>query len=151
MTGVLVAVGVVDILPYCISSKYFFWDPDLAQLSLGRISAIKEIEWVLQAQQQCTSLKYYYMGFYIHVRPMIIPMHIFSVSHSTTHCCAFYLLLIAWYAFLTGIHHYSCMLLSATVSDFRWRYEMSPSPATAGFSTLRVYENTRELELSLSI
>ncbi len=25
--GVLVAVGVVDVLPRCLSSKYLFWDP----------------------------------------------------------------------------------------------------------------------------
>ena len=26
-SGVLVAVGVVDVLPRCLSSKYLFWDP----------------------------------------------------------------------------------------------------------------------------
>lgn len=60
-------MGVVDILPSCLSSKYFFWDPDHAHLSLGRISALKEIEWVAEASQDCPSLHYYYMGFYIHV------------------------------------------------------------------------------------
>ncbi|AQK93468.1 Arginyl-tRNA--protein transferase 1 [Zea mays] len=34
--GKLVAVGVVDILPKCLSSKYLFWDPDLPFLSLGK-------------------------------------------------------------------------------------------------------------------
>ncbi|KAJ8458809.1 hypothetical protein OPV22_031735 [Ensete ventricosum] len=33
--GKLVAVGVVDVLPRCLSSKYLFWDPDFAFLSLG--------------------------------------------------------------------------------------------------------------------
>ena len=32
--GRLVAVGVIDILPRCLSSKYLFWDPDFAFLSL---------------------------------------------------------------------------------------------------------------------
>lgn len=65
---VLVAVGVIDVLPRCLSSKYFFWDPDLAHLSLGKVSAMKEIHWVLEASKTCPSLKYYYMGYYIHVR-----------------------------------------------------------------------------------
>jgi len=37
---------VVDILPKCLSSKYFFWDPDFALLSLGKYGALEEIEWV---------------------------------------------------------------------------------------------------------
>ena len=37
----LVAVGVVDILPSCLSSKYLFWDPDLAHLGLGKVTALK--------------------------------------------------------------------------------------------------------------
>jgi arginyl-tRNA---protein transferase len=64
--GKLVAVGVVDILPKCLSSKYLFWDPDLAFLSLGKYTALKEIEWVKTAQEHCPSLRYYYLGYYIH-------------------------------------------------------------------------------------
>eukprot|EP00803_Ostreobium_quekettii_P002754 evm.model.scf_527.5 EVM.evm.TU.scf_527.5 scf_527:56635-64501(+) len=62
--GRLVAVGVVDVLPRCLSSKYLFWDPDLAALSLGKVSALKEIEWVRAAASP--RLQYYYMGYYIH-------------------------------------------------------------------------------------
>ena len=69
--GVLVAVGVVDVLPACLSSKYFFWDPDLAPLALGKVSAMKEIQWVAAASLHCPSLKHYYMGYYIHVRETI--------------------------------------------------------------------------------
>ncbi|KAG8068476.1 hypothetical protein GUJ93_ZPchr0005g15694 [Zizania palustris] len=43
--GKLVAVGVVDILPKCLSSKYLFWDPAFAFLSLGKYTALKEIDW----------------------------------------------------------------------------------------------------------
>ncbi|CAN6350847.1 unnamed protein product [Urochloa humidicola] len=64
--GKLVAVGVVDILPKCLSSKYLFWDPDLAFLSLGKYTALKEIDWVKTAQEHCPSLQYYYLGYYIH-------------------------------------------------------------------------------------
>uniref|UniRef100_A0A5B7ALQ1 Arginyl-tRNA--protein transferase n=1 Tax=Davidia involucrata TaxID=16924 RepID=A0A5B7ALQ1_DAVIN len=64
--GRLVAVGVIDILPKCLSSKYLFWDPDLAFLSLGKYSALQEISWVRENQVHCPSLQYYYLGYYIH-------------------------------------------------------------------------------------
>lgn len=64
--GRLVAVGVIDILPKCLSSKYLFWDPDLSFLSLGKYSALQEIRWVTQNQVHCPSLQYYYLGYYIH-------------------------------------------------------------------------------------
>ncbi|KAE9594326.1 putative arginyltransferase [Lupinus albus] len=62
----LVAVGVVDILPNCLSSKYLFWDPDFALLSLGKYSALQEIGWVKENQVYCLSLQHYYLGYYIH-------------------------------------------------------------------------------------
>ncbi|XP_061376607.1 arginyl-tRNA--protein transferase 2 [Gastrolobium bilobum] len=64
--GQLVAVGVIDILPRCLSSKYLFWDPDFAFLSLGKYSALQEINWVKENQVYCPSLQYYYLGYYIH-------------------------------------------------------------------------------------
>ncbi|KAG5239939.1 arginyl-tRNA--protein transferase [Salix suchowensis] len=64
--GHLVAVGVIDILPKCLSSKYFFWDPDFAYLSLGKYSALQEIGWVKENEVYCPSLQYYYLGYYIH-------------------------------------------------------------------------------------
>ncbi|XP_038722865.1 arginyl-tRNA--protein transferase 1-like isoform X2 [Tripterygium wilfordii] len=64
--GQLVAVGVVDILPKCLSSKYLFWDPDFALLSPGKYSALQEIRWVKENQVHCPSLQYYYLGYYIH-------------------------------------------------------------------------------------
>ena len=65
----LVAVGVVDILPRCLSSKYFFWDPDFAPLALGKVSALMEIEWVQKAARSYPDLQYYYMGYYIQSCP----------------------------------------------------------------------------------
>ena len=68
--GRLIAVGVVDVLPRCLSSKYLFWDPDYARLSLGKLSALKEIEWAQrQEREHCPSLQSYYMGYYIHTCP----------------------------------------------------------------------------------
>lgn len=64
--GQLVAVGVIDILPKCLSSKYLFWDPDFAFLSLGKYSALQEINWVRENQMYCPSLQCYYLGYYIH-------------------------------------------------------------------------------------
>lgn len=62
----LVAVGVIDVLPRCLSSKYLFWDPDYAFLSLGKYSAVQEISWVKDNQAHCPTLQYYYLGYYIH-------------------------------------------------------------------------------------
>ncbi|XP_073042443.1 arginyl-tRNA--protein transferase 2-like isoform X1 [Primulina eburnea] len=66
LDGKLIAVGVIDILPNCLSSKYLFWDPDLASLSLGKYSALEEIKWINENQMHCPSLQYYYLGYYIH-------------------------------------------------------------------------------------
>ncbi|XP_042026019.1 arginyl-tRNA--protein transferase 2-like [Salvia splendens] len=64
--GKLIAVGVIDILPKCLSSKYLFWDPDYAFLSLGKYSALEEIKCVQVNQVHCPMLQYYYLGYYIH-------------------------------------------------------------------------------------
>ncbi|KAL1535418.1 arginyltransferase [Salvia divinorum] len=64
--GKLIAVGVIDILPKCLSSKYLFWDPDFAFLSLGKYSALEEIKCVQENQVHCPLLQYYYLGYYIH-------------------------------------------------------------------------------------
>lgn len=64
---VLIAVGVVDVLPYCLSSVYSVYDPDLSEkLNLGKLTALYEIEWVRNASKLSPSLKYYYLGYYVH-------------------------------------------------------------------------------------
>lgn len=65
----LVAIGIVDILTRGLSSKYFIWDPDFASLSLGKVSALKEIELVRSLHSQSPDFRYYYMGYYIHSCP----------------------------------------------------------------------------------
>lgn len=62
----LIAVGVIDILPRCVSSVYFFYDPDYAWLSLGTLSSLREIEFTRSLQRSLPELRSYYMGFYIH-------------------------------------------------------------------------------------
>eukprot|EP01117_Protostelium_nocturnum_P009044 TRINITY_DN3244_c0_g1_i1.p1 TRINITY_DN3244_c0_g1~~TRINITY_DN3244_c0_g1_i1.p1 ORF type:complete len:589 (-),score=181.91 TRINITY_DN3244_c0_g1_i1:287-2053(-) len=64
--GKLVAVGVVDVLPKCLSSVYFFYDPDFTALDLGVYSALNEIDWVKDKCKEVEGLHYYYLGFYIH-------------------------------------------------------------------------------------
>lgn len=69
LDGCLIAVSAVDVLPRCLSSKYAFWDPDLSYLSLGKVTACKEIDWVKQASAESPNLQYYYMGYYIDTCP----------------------------------------------------------------------------------
>ncbi|KAL5557226.1 hypothetical protein UlMin_039462 [Ulmus minor] len=82
--GMLVAVGVIDILPKCLSSKYLFWDPDFAFLSLGKSSAMQEINWVKENQIHCPSLQYYYLGYYIH---SCNKMRYKAAYHPSEHLC----------------------------------------------------------------
>lgn len=66
--GQLVAVGVLDLLPACVSSVYLFYDPKWASLQLGKLSALREVllaqelkrAGLLQAPEA-----WYYMGYYI--------------------------------------------------------------------------------------
>ncbi|XP_067048809.1 arginyl-tRNA--protein transferase 1-like isoform X2 [Acropora muricata] len=67
--GKLVAVGVIDILPRCVSSVYFFYDPDFSFLSPGVYSALRELHFTRSLQRTTPSIKSYYMGFYIHSCP----------------------------------------------------------------------------------
>ena len=41
-----IAVGVVDIVENCLSSVYFFYDPDYEEYNLGTIGALIEIEYI---------------------------------------------------------------------------------------------------------
>nr|XP_034176412.1 arginyl-tRNA--protein transferase 1 isoform X1 [Osmia lignaria] len=65
----LIAVGVIDILPSCVSSVYFFYDPAYSFLSLGTFSSLREVYLTRQLNKVAPDLKYYYMGFYIHSCP----------------------------------------------------------------------------------
>lgn len=67
--GRLIAVGVLDILPRCLSSVYLYYDPDFAFLSMGIYSALREVAFTRQLYTQAPALRYYYMGFYIHSCP----------------------------------------------------------------------------------
>ena len=62
----LIGVNVIDILPNCVSSVYFFYDPDYSFLNLGTYSSLREIELVRRLHKHNPTIRYYYMGFYIH-------------------------------------------------------------------------------------
>ncbi|CAD5117517.1 DgyrCDS6284 [Dimorphilus gyrociliatus] len=65
----LIAVGVIDILPKCVSSVYLFYDPEFNFLTLGTYSALREISFVRELHAKASNIEFYYMGFYIHSCP----------------------------------------------------------------------------------
>lgn len=65
--GKLVAVGVVDFLPNCLSSVYTYYDPDFNFLSLGVYTALREVELTrIMYRGDPTNFLYYCMGYYVH-------------------------------------------------------------------------------------
>ncbi|CAM9212050.1 unnamed protein product, partial [Choristocarpus tenellus] len=67
--GQLIAVGVVDILPKCLSSVYLFYDLEYRALALGKLTVLLETEFVRKASALRPLLRHYYMGYYIHSCP----------------------------------------------------------------------------------
>jgi arginine-tRNA-protein transferase len=65
----LIAVGVIDILPECVSSVYFYYNPEYDFLSLGTYASLREIALVRELSKTCPQLCYYYLGFYIPTCP----------------------------------------------------------------------------------
>lgn len=68
----LIAVGVLDILTKCVTTVYFFYDPEYKHLNLGIYSALVEISLVRQMAKSYVGLEkenklvHYYLGFYVH-------------------------------------------------------------------------------------
>ncbi|CAB3364072.1 Hypothetical predicted protein [Cloeon dipterum] len=69
LDGKLIAVAVIDILPKCLSSVYFYYDPDYRFLTLGTYAALREIALTQELNRKSADLASYYMGFYIHSCP----------------------------------------------------------------------------------
>ncbi|RXG57021.1 Arginyl-tRNA--protein transferase 1 [Armadillidium vulgare] len=69
LDGELIAVGVLDILPGCVSSVYFYYDPKYSFLSLGTYSSLREIALTQELKGNSELHWLYYMGFYIHSCP----------------------------------------------------------------------------------
>ncbi|XP_033733323.1 arginyl-tRNA--protein transferase 1-like isoform X2 [Pecten maximus] len=66
LDGKLIAVGVLDILPYCVLSVYLYYLPEYRFLSIGTYTALREIAFVQELNKTSPDLRYYYMGYYVH-------------------------------------------------------------------------------------
>ncbi|SJX65256.1 related to arginine-tRNA-protein transferase [Sporisorium reilianum f. sp. reilianum] len=64
----LIGVGVLDVLPNCVSSVYVFYDPEYKDWQLGKVSALQEIALTKRLDRlgAMADISCYYMGFYIH-------------------------------------------------------------------------------------
>lgn len=66
LDGVLIGVGVIDILDIGMSTVYYFFDPKFKPLKFGVVSALYEINWIREQMAKFPQFHYYYLGFYIH-------------------------------------------------------------------------------------
>ena len=64
LDGQLVAVGVLDLLPHCVSSVYFFYHESIHKFVPGKLGALHEIALALEEDY-----RWWYPGFYIHSCP----------------------------------------------------------------------------------
>ncbi|KAK2591127.1 Exosome complex component rrp42 [Conoideocrella luteorostrata] len=64
LDGVLVAIGVLDLLPTCVSSVYFLYHESFHKYSPGKLGALQEI--ALASEE---GYLWWYPGFYIHNCP----------------------------------------------------------------------------------
>ncbi|GAA5908365.1 arginyltransferase [Sporobolomyces salmoneus] len=73
LNGTLIAFAVLDLLPQAVSSVYFVWNPDWSGMSLGKLSALREIEMVREFERKGlweVGKGRYMMGYYIEVPKM---------------------------------------------------------------------------------
>jgi arginine-tRNA-protein transferase len=61
LDGRLIAMGVLDLLPHCVSGVYSLYHSDFEQWQFGKLTALQEISLALEGRYE-----YYYMGYYIH-------------------------------------------------------------------------------------
>jgi len=67
LDGKLIAMAVLDILPSCVSSVYFIYDPTFEKYSLGKISALRETSLVKEIHDAgVDGHRYLYLGYYVH-------------------------------------------------------------------------------------
>ncbi len=56
-------MGIIDILPNCVSSVYFMYDSKWERFSLGKLSALREISLAREIHQAgATEMGFLYMG-----------------------------------------------------------------------------------------
>jgi arginine-tRNA-protein transferase len=61
LDGRLIAMGILDLLPHCVSGVYMLYHSDFEQWQFGKLSALRETALALEG-----GYEYYYMGYYIH-------------------------------------------------------------------------------------
>lgn len=82
LDGELIAVGVIDILPGCVSSVYFMYDPKHDKYSLGKLSALREVSLAREIYDAgAIAMSSLAMGFYIHSCPKMKYKGGFSPSY----------------------------------------------------------------------
>ncbi|KAI1083800.1 arginine-tRNA-protein transferase [Whalleya microplaca] len=64
LDGQLVAIGVLDLLPDCVSSVYFLYHESIQRFSPGKLGALHEIALALEG-----GYRWWYPGFYINTCP----------------------------------------------------------------------------------
>ncbi|KAI0885303.1 arginine-tRNA-protein transferase [Annulohypoxylon maeteangense] len=62
--GKLVAIGVLDLLPDCVSTVYFLYHESIHKFSPGKLGALREIALAMEG-----GYRWWYPGFYIHTCP----------------------------------------------------------------------------------
>ncbi|KAJ7179174.1 arginine-tRNA-protein transferase [Mycena filopes] len=68
--GQLFAMGVIDILPSCVSSVYFMYDSAWGDYSIGKLSALREVSLAAEIRAAgVAGMAWLYMGYYIHSCP----------------------------------------------------------------------------------
>ncbi|KAH9899760.1 arginine-tRNA-protein transferase [Cubamyces lactineus] len=70
LDGELIAMGVIDILPNCVSSVYFMYEKKWEKFSLGKLSALREASLAREIHEAgVPDMQCLYMGFYVHSCP----------------------------------------------------------------------------------
>ncbi|GBE79744.1 Arginyl-tRNA--protein transferase 1 [Sparassis crispa] len=70
LDGELIAMGVIDIVPSCVSSVYFMYEKKWERFSLGKLSALREASLAKEIHGAgAPEMNSLYMGFYIHSCP----------------------------------------------------------------------------------
>lgn len=64
LDGRLVAIGVLDLLPQCVSAVYFLYHESIHEHSPGKLGALREIALALEG-----GYRWWYSGYYIHSCP----------------------------------------------------------------------------------
>ncbi|KAF9782811.1 arginine-tRNA-protein transferase [Thelephora terrestris] len=82
LDGKLIAMSVLDILPSCVSSVYFVYDPAFDKHSLGKMSALREVSLAKEIHDAgVDDHRYLYLGYYVHTCPKMLYKGEYSPSY----------------------------------------------------------------------